>query len=60
MLMKCMNLLHDIFNLRSCSYELTKENIENNKFKVCLEYHMGRCDAPCVSNINKFVYRDYF
>ena len=52
------DLLHDIFNLRSCSYELTAENIENDKFKVCLEYHMGRCDAPCVLNINKFVYRE--
>ena len=52
------DLLHDIFNLRSCSYELTPENIKNNKFKVCLESHMGRCDAPCVSNINKFVYRE--
>ena len=52
------DLLHDIFNLRSCSYELTPENIENNKFKECLESHMGRCDAPCVSNISKFVYRE--
>ena len=52
------DLLHDIFNLRSCSYELTPENIENNKFKVCLESHMGRCDSPCVSNINKFIYRE--
>jgi len=52
------DLLHDIFNLRSCSYELTPENIENNKFKVCLESHMGRCGAPCVSNINKFIYRE--
>jgi len=52
------DLLHDIFNLRSCSYELTPENIENAKFKVCLESHMGRCDAPCISNINKFIYRE--
>jgi len=49
-------LLHDIFNLRSCSYDITLENVENNKFSVCLEYHMGRCDAPCINNINKFVY----
>jgi len=49
-------LLHDIFNLRSCSYDITPENVENSKFSVCLEYHMGRCDAPCVNNINKFVY----
>lgn len=48
--------LHDIFNLRSCSYDLTPENIQNDKFSVCLEYHMGRCNAPCVSNIDKFGY----
>jgi len=49
-------LLHDIFNLRSCSYDITPENVEKSKFSTCLEYHMGRCDAPCISNINKFVY----
>jgi len=49
-------LLHDIFNLRSCSYDITQENVENGKFSSCLEYHMGRCDAPCVGNTNKFVY----
>jgi excinuclease ABC subunit C len=49
-------LLHDMFNLRSCSYDITPENVENGKFSTCLEYHMGRCDAPCINNINKFVY----
>lgn len=51
------DLLHDIFNLRSCSYDITPENVENTKFSTCLEYHMGRCDAPCIGNINKFVYK---
>jgi excinuclease ABC subunit C len=51
------NSIHDIFNLRSCSYDLSPENVENGKFSVCLEYHMGRCDAPCISNTNKFVYK---
>ena len=49
--------IHDIFNLRSCSYDLSPENVENGKFSSCLEYHMGRCDAPCISNTNKFVYK---
>jgi excinuclease ABC subunit C len=49
--------IHDIFNLRSCSYDLSPENVENGKFSVCLEYHMGRCDAPCIANTNKFVYK---
>jgi excinuclease ABC subunit C len=50
-------MVHDIFNLRSCSYDLTEENISKEKFKVCLEFHLGRCNAPCVSNIQKFTYR---
>ena len=50
--LKCQevyNLLHDIFPLRSCSYELTNESITAGKFKPCLEYHLGRCMAPCVN-----------
>ena len=43
------NLLHDVFPLRSCSYELSNEAIESGKFKPCLEYHLGRCMAPCVN-----------
>jgi excinuclease ABC subunit C len=50
-------MVHDIFNIRSCSYDLTEENISKEKFKVCLEFHLGRCNAPCVSNIQKFAYR---
>jgi excinuclease ABC subunit C len=38
----------DIINLRTCSYDLTKENIESEKFKPCLEYHIMKCDAPCI------------
>jgi excinuclease ABC subunit C len=51
------NSIHDIFNLRSCSYDLSPENVENGKFSSCLEFHMGRCDAPCIANTNKFVYK---
>ena len=49
-------MVHDIFNLRSCSYDLTEENILKEKFKTCLEFHLNRCNAPCVSNIQKFSY----
>jgi excinuclease ABC subunit C len=50
------NLIHDVFGLRSCSYDLTEDNIGKEKFKTCLEFHLGRCNAPCVSNIKKFYY----
>lgn len=33
--------------LRSCKLNLSKENIESGKFKVCLEYHLGNCKGPC-------------
>ncbi|TDH19788.1 excinuclease ABC subunit C [Segetibacter sp. 3557_3] len=33
--------------LRTCKLNLTKQNIERGKFKVCLEYHLGNCKGPC-------------
>jgi excinuclease ABC subunit C len=47
------DLLTDLFPLRSCSYELTQENIDKGKFKTCLEYQMGRCSSTlCWVGIN--------
>lgn len=39
---------HQLYQLRNCNLNLTAKNIENKKFKVCLEYHMGNCLGPCV------------
>ena len=39
--------LHKLFKIRTCSYFLSKENIEKRKFKACLEYHIGNCKGPC-------------
>lgn len=50
-------LLTDLFPLRSCSYELTQENIDKGKFKTCLEYQMGRCSAPCVGLVSTVIYQ---
>ena len=36
-----------IYQLRTCSYDLSPKNIEKGKFKRCLEYHIGNCKAPC-------------
>ncbi|MFT4092972.1 MAG: excinuclease ABC subunit UvrC [Niabella sp.] len=33
--------------LRTCTLNLTRNNIEKRKFKVCLEYHLGNCKGPC-------------
>ncbi|MFW5761127.1 MAG: excinuclease ABC subunit UvrC [Cyclobacteriaceae bacterium] len=42
-----LNLIKRLYKLRTCSYNLSPENIAKNKFKVCLEYHIGNCKGPC-------------
>ncbi len=42
-----LDLIRELYPLRTCNYDLTSNNIENNKFKVCLEYHIGNCNGPC-------------
>jgi excinuclease ABC subunit C len=42
-----LDLIKELYPLRTCNYDLTQSNIENNKFKVCLEYHIGNCKGPC-------------
>jgi excinuclease ABC subunit C len=49
-------LIRQLYNLRTCSLTLTDSNIAANKFRVCLEYHLGNCKAPCVG---KQTARDY-
>jgi excinuclease ABC subunit C len=41
-------LIRQLYNLRTCSLVLNESNIASNKFKVCLEYHIGNCKAPCI------------
>ena len=43
-----LDLIRQIYKLRTCSLRLTDENIRSGKFKVCLEYHLGNCKAPCI------------
>lgn len=43
-----LDLVRQIYKLRTCPLRLTKENIESGKFKVCLEFHLGNCKAPCI------------
>jgi len=43
-----LSFVRQLYPLRTCKYNLSQENIQNSKFKVCLEYHIGNCLAPCV------------
>ena len=42
-----LDLIRHIYPLRTCNYQLTEENIQIGKYKVCLEYHLGNCRGPC-------------
>ncbi len=42
-----LNFIRYNIPLRTCKLNLTKQNIERGKFKVCLEYHLGNCKGPC-------------
>lgn len=42
-----LQLLRQLYKIRTCSFDLTPQNIEKKKFKVCLEYHLGNCLGPC-------------
>ncbi|KYG76345.1 excinuclease ABC subunit C [Roseivirga ehrenbergii] len=42
-----LKLINSLFTLRTCRYDLSQENIAKEKFKVCLEYHLGNCKGPC-------------
>lgn len=53
-----LGLFRKIFRLRTCSYHLSKENIDKGKFKICLEYHLGNCNAPCGNLIDETLYNE--
>jgi excinuclease ABC subunit C len=53
-----LNLIRHLYKLRTCSLNLTKENIASGKFKVCLEYHIGNCKAPCIELQSEYEYSE--
>ena len=51
-----LEIIKKVYKPRTCRYPITKEGIEQGKYKPCLEYHIHNCAAPC---INKQSYEDY-
>src|SRR4051812_7456682 len=43
-----LDLIRQLYSIRTCSLFLSEENIQQTKFKVCLEFHIGNCKGPCV------------
>jgi len=42
-----LDVFKQLYKFRTCNLNLSEKNIEQNKFKVCLEYHIGNCRGPC-------------
>jgi excinuclease ABC subunit C len=42
-----LDLIQELFQLRSCNFDLNKANVDNGKYNVCLDYHIGNCKGPC-------------
>jgi len=53
-----ISFIKQFIPLRTCKLPLTESNIQKGKFKVCLEYHLGNCKAPCVGLQNAADYDD--
>ncbi len=45
-----IDLIQQLYPLRTCSFELSQQNIDKQKFRACLDFHIGKCKAPCTGN----------
>lgn len=52
-----LRTLRALFPLRSCTLPLTEESIRAGKFRVCLDYHIGKCRGPCEGLISQEEYQ---
>lgn len=53
-----LRLINQAFKIRSCKLDITQDAIEKKKFKVCLDYHIKKCDGPCEGLISQNDYNE--
>lgn len=53
-----LRMINQIFKIRSCKLNITQEAIEKRKFRVCLDYHIKKCDGPCEGLISEIDYNE--
>ncbi|HRP01070.1 MAG TPA: excinuclease ABC subunit UvrC [Candidatus Kapabacteria bacterium] len=56
-LKQILKLIRTVFLIRSCDLPLNEKGIQDGKYKVCLDFFIGKCEAPCVGYISKEAYR---
>ena len=55
-LREILRVIHKIFSLRTCTYFIDKNTIEEKKIKICLDYHIKRCEGPCEGLVSQKEY----
>jgi len=51
-----IDLVNNLYKIRNCKLSLTDVNIKSGKFRPCLNYHLGKCGAPCVGLVSDAEY----
>jgi excinuclease ABC subunit C len=53
-----LRMINQIFKIRSCNLSLNSSSIQSGKFKVCLDYHIKKCDGPCEALVSQQEYSE--
>ncbi len=53
-----LRMINQIFKIRSCKFNITEDSVKKKKFKVCLDYHIKKCDGPCEGLVSKEDYNE--
>ena len=53
-----LRMINQIFKIRSCKYDINDDSIAKKKFKVCLDYHIKKCDGPCEGLVSEKDYNE--
>jgi len=48
-----LELIRGLYPIRTCNYDLSEQKIQKKEYKVCLEYHIGNCLAPCENKVSE-------
>ena len=53
-----LKFMRELYPIRTCNYNLSTENIDQKKYKICLEYHLGNCMGPCEGKQSEMNYNE--